>query len=118
MTNKYETRAELFEDEKQMGAIFGSYIIYGFVSFIVIFLICWLGFDSFWWGLLFGLGALFFFLFRTLSLSMARNEYLEYIEKNAEEGAKAMGVEKEKMEEIMRSSTKVIEKAINDSDKT
>jgi hypothetical protein len=115
MNKKYEAQSELFEDEGKFGAMCGAFLLYGIVSFLLIFLIGWLALDSFWWSLIFGLVVLGFFLMKTLMLSMARNEYLEYIDKNAEEGANEMGIDKKKMEKILKSSTKVLEKAARNS---
>lgn len=44
-----------------MGAMFGALIFYGIISFLIIFLVGWLAFDSFWWALLAGFVVLFSF---------------------------------------------------------
>jgi hypothetical protein len=107
---RYETQAELFEDEKQLGAYFAAQIIYGVLLLVILFLTGWLGFDSPWWGLLIGVIVLFYFLVKIVRISMARNEYLEFLEDNADE-AEEFGVDREIAKAQLRTAAKVLERA-------
>jgi hypothetical protein len=116
MNKQYETHAELFEDEKRFGAVIASFLIYGILSFLLVFLLGWLAFDYFWTSLLVGLGSLLFFLIKMVRLSMEKNEYEEFIKDNAKDGAKEMGISIDKAEGMMKSATKIFEKASKNAD--